>query len=120
MKPLRGCALAHPEQPPLHHLEGIGLQVDQNTQQAVLGRGQRTVGVGRVATGRARLRVKAPVGHMGLERGLKGRHYLPKLVHRETGQIEHLCRAGLQIGAPSRAHGNGLLSLEAQYTINRD
>ena len=29
MNPLMGFALAHPEQPPLHHLEGRGLQVDQ-------------------------------------------------------------------------------------------
>ena len=26
MNPLMGFALAHPEQPPLHHLEGIGLR----------------------------------------------------------------------------------------------
>ena len=69
-----GCALAHPEQPSLHHWEGRGLQGDQDTQQSVLGHGQRTVGVGRVATGRARLPIEAPVGHMGLERGLKGQH----------------------------------------------
>ena len=57
---------------------------------------------------------------MRLERSLKGRDYLPKLVHGQTGQIEHLGRAALQIGEPSRAHGDGLLSLEAQHTINRD
>jgi hypothetical protein len=35
MKPLMGCALAHPEPPPLHHLEGIRLQVDQEKQQPI-------------------------------------------------------------------------------------
>jgi hypothetical protein len=73
MNPLMGFALAHPEQPPLHHLEGIGLQVDQDTQQPILRGRQRTVLVGRVSTGSARLPVEAPVSHMGLERGLKGR-----------------------------------------------
>jgi hypothetical protein len=64
--------------------------------------------------GRARRPVEAPVGPMGEERGLKGRHSRPTLVHRETGHIEHFGRAGLQIGDPSRAHGGGLLLLEAQ------
>jgi len=73
MNPLMRFALAHPQQPPLHHLEGISLQVDQDTPQPILGGRQWTVLVGRVPTGRARLPVEAPVGHMGLERGLKGR-----------------------------------------------
>jgi hypothetical protein len=72
MNPLMGCALAYPEQPPLHHLKGIGLQVDQEKQQPILGRGQGTVRVGRVPTGGARSSIEAPFGHMGLERGLKG------------------------------------------------
>jgi hypothetical protein len=38
----------------------------------------------------------------------------PKRLHRETGPLEHLCREGLQIGEPSRAQGDGLLSLEAE------
>jgi hypothetical protein len=37
---------------------------------------------------------------MGLEGGLKWGDQLPQLVHGETGQIEHLCRAGLEIGEP--------------------
>jgi hypothetical protein len=50
---------------------------------------------------------------MSLERGLKGQDQLLKFLHRETGQIEHLCRTGLEIDEPSRSHGGGLLSLEA-------
>jgi hypothetical protein len=38
----------------------------------------------------------------------------------ETGRIEHLCRAGLQIGKPSSSHGAGLLSSEAQQSTNLD
>jgi hypothetical protein len=30
MNPLIGLALVHPEQPPLHHLEGIGFEVGQD------------------------------------------------------------------------------------------
>ncbi len=37
MNPLMGFALAHPEQPPLHDLERIGLQVDQDEQESILG-----------------------------------------------------------------------------------
>ena len=57
---------------------------------------------------------------MVLECGLKGWHQLPKLIQRETSQIEHLGRTGLEISEPSRSHGGGLLSLEAQDIINRD
>jgi hypothetical protein len=120
MNPLMGVTLAHPAQSPLHDLEGIGLQGDQDTQPSVLRRGQGTVLLSRVLTGRARSSIEAPVGHVGLERGLKGWDQLPKLVPRETGQIQDLRGAGLQIGKPSTAHGCDLLSLEAQHTINRD
>jgi hypothetical protein len=113
MKPLMGLALAHPKQPPLPHLQGIGFQVDQDTQQPILGGRQRTVRVGRIPPGRARLPIEAPRSHMSLERGLKGQDQLLKFLHRETGQIEHLCRTGLEIDEPSRSHGGGLLSLEA-------
>jgi hypothetical protein len=93
MNPLMGFALAHPEQPSLHHLEGVGLQIDQDTQQPVLGGRQRTVRVGRIPPGGARRPIEAPEGHMGLEGSLKGRDSRRNLVHGETGQIKHLCRA---------------------------
>jgi hypothetical protein len=32
MNPLMGFALAHPEQPPLHHLEGISFQIGYDKQ----------------------------------------------------------------------------------------
>ena len=71
--PLMRFALAHPEQPPLYDLEGRGLQVDQEKQQTVLGRGQRTVLVGRVPSGDAWLAIETPKGHMGPKGRLKGR-----------------------------------------------
>jgi hypothetical protein len=67
-----GLALAHPEQPSLHHLERIRLQVDQDKQQPILRRRQRTVRIGRVPAGGARPPIEAPCGHMRFERGLKG------------------------------------------------
>jgi len=37
---------------------------------------------------------------MRFERGLKGWDQALKLIEGETGQIEYLCRAGLEIGEP--------------------
>jgi hypothetical protein len=73
MNPLMGFALAHSKQPPLHDLEGIGLQVDEDKQQPILGGRQRTVRVRGVPAGSTQLPIEAPVGHMHLKRGLKGR-----------------------------------------------
>jgi hypothetical protein len=67
------CALAQAEPPPLHHLEGRGLQGDQEKQPPLLRARQRTVLLGRVPPGRARLPGEAPVGPMGWARGFKGR-----------------------------------------------
>jgi hypothetical protein len=120
MELLMGLALAHLEEPPLHDLERICLPIHQDEQQSILRRGEGTVLRGALTTGGARLPIKAPEGHMGLKGGLKRRDYRLKLVHRETGQIEHLCRAHLQIGEASSSHSGGLLSSEAQDTINRD
>ena len=39
VNPLMGLALAHPEQPPLHDLEGVRLQVDEDKEQPILRRG---------------------------------------------------------------------------------
>ncbi len=95
-----GFALAHPEQPPLHHLEGVRLQVDQDKQQPIRRRGQRTALLGRVPAGGTRPPIEAPFGHMRLERGFKRRDQLPKLLNGKTGSIEHLCGAGLDVGKP--------------------
>ena len=57
---------------------------------------------------------------MRLERGLKGRDQLLKLVEGQAGEIQELRGAGLHIGEPYTGHAWCLLSWEAQYTINRD
>jgi len=100
MNPLMGFALAHLEQPPLHDLERIGLQVDQDEQQPILWRGQRAVLVGGIPADGAGPPIEAPQGHMRLECRLKGEDQVLQLIDGETGQIEHLCRAGLEIGEP--------------------
>jgi hypothetical protein len=38
MDPLVGLALAHAEQASVHHLEGIGFEVDQDEEQAIFRR----------------------------------------------------------------------------------
>lgn len=113
MNPLMGFTLTHAEQPSLHNLQGIGLQIDQDKEPSILGCRQRTVRVRRIPARDAGLPIETPVGHMGLKGSLKGWDQLPQLVHGETGQIEHLCRAGLELDEPSRSHDHGLLSLEA-------
>ena len=76
------------------------LQVDQDKQQPILGRGQRAVLVRRVPAGGARLSIEAPLRHMRLECRLEREDQMLKLLDGETGQIEHLCRAGLDVGEP--------------------
>ena len=60
------------------------------------------------------------MGHLALIRGLKGEDQPLKLVHGETGKIQDLRRASLEIDDPSHSHSGSLLSLEAQYTLNQD
>jgi hypothetical protein len=52
-----------------------------------------------------------------VERRLEGRDEELKLVERQAGEIEELCRAGLHIGELLTGHMWCLLSREAQYTI---
>ena len=120
MHPLMGWALAPAAQSSLQDLEGIGLQVDQEPSEPILGCRQRAGVVGGVPTGGAWGSVETPCGHMGLEGGLTRCHQRPKRLQRETGHIQDLRRAGLESGEPSRAHGGGLLSLETKNNTNRD
>ena len=80
-------------------------------------RRERTVLIHREPAGGPRFPIEAPRGKMRLERGLKGRDEALKLVERQAGEIEELCRAGLHIGEPYIGHTWCLLSWEAQYTI---
>ena len=117
MDPLIGFALAHAEQAPLDHLEAVCLQVREQEEQPVFRRRQGAVFVHGKLTGGAGFPIEAPRRHVGLERRLEGRDEELKLVERQAGEIEELCRAGLHIGELDTGHTSCLLSWEAQYTI---
>src|SRR5215475_1340752 len=111
MNPLMRFALPHAEQASLDDLERIRFQVGQNKQQPVFGGPQGTVLIdGKSACG-ARFPIEAPCRHPCLERRLKGRNQLLKLVERQAREIQELYRAKLQLGKPYTSHGSCLLSL---------
>src|SRR5882672_7719524 len=93
------------------HLEGIGLQVDQDKQEPIFRCRQGTVLVDSKPARGPRLPIHAPCRHLGVERRLEGRDQLLKLVERQAGEIQDLHRAGLQLGKPYTSHGSCLLSL---------
>jgi len=120
VNPLIRFALAHAKQAPLHHLEGIGFQVDQNEEQPIFGGWQGAVLIDGKLAGRPGLPIEALHGHVRLERGLKGRDQLLKLVEGQARQIQELHGARLHVGEPYTGHLGCLLSWETQYIINRD
>jgi hypothetical protein len=86
--PLMGFALAHAEQAPLDHLEGIGLQGDENKPQPGFGRWQGAVLRDGKPAGGPGCAIEAPRGHRGLERHLERRDELLKLLARHAGHIQ--------------------------------
>src|SRR5437879_5322137 len=111
MNPLMRFALPHAEQASLDDLERIRLQVDQDKQQPVFGCPQGAVLIDGKSAGGARFPIEAPRRHPGVERGIEGRDQLLKLVEGQTGEIQELCGARLQLGEPYTCHGLCLLSL---------
>jgi len=90
--PLIRFALNHPEQAPLHDLERIRFQVDQDEQEPIFRRRQGAVLVhGKPARG-PRLSIHAPRRHTDLERGLEGWDQLLKLIEGYAGEIQGLHR----------------------------
>src|SRR5712691_3211836 len=104
-------ALDHAEYAPVHHLEGRGLQGDQEKQEPIFRCRQGTVLVDSKPARGPRLPIHAPCRHLGVERRLDGRDQLLKLVERQAREIQELHRAGLQLGKPYTSHGSCLLSL---------
>jgi len=100
MNPLIGFALHHPEQAPVHHLESIGFEVDQDEQEPIFRCREGAVFVDGKPASRPRFPIHLPRRHTGLKRGLEGRDQLLKLVERQAGEIQELHRAGLQRGEP--------------------
>jgi hypothetical protein len=111
VNPSIGFALHHPEQAPLHDLERLRFQGDQDKQEPIFRCRQGAVLVdGKPARG-PRLPIHAPRRHPGVERRLEGWDQLLKLVERQAREIQERYRAGLQRGEPSTSHGSCLLSL---------
>jgi hypothetical protein len=100
VNPLIRFALTHAKQTPVHHLERIGFQVDQNEEQAIFWRRERTVLVHREPAGGPGFPIEAPRRHVCLERGLEGRDQHLKSLQGQTREIEELCGAGLYINEP--------------------
>src|SRR4030095_9640229 len=117
VNPLIRFALAHTKQAPLHHLERIGFQGDQDEKQPICGCREWTVLVHHESASGPRFSIETPRGHVRPERGLEGWHQRLKFLQGQTREIEKLGGAGLYIGEPYTGHGWCLLSWEAQYTI---
>ena len=100
MDPLIGFALAHAEQAPLDHLNGVGLQVGEQEEQPIFRRWQRAGPVHGEPAGGSGFPIEAPRRHMGLERGLEGRDQLLKLLQGQAGEIEELRRGRLHVSEP--------------------
>jgi hypothetical protein len=111
------CALAHTKQTPLHHLERIGVEINEDEEQPIFRCRQGAVFIDGKLAGGPGFPIEAPHGHMRLERGLEGRDQSRKFLKGQTGEIQELCGAGLHIDEPYTGHPWGFLSWEAQYTI---
>jgi hypothetical protein len=94
VNPLIRFALHHPEQAPLHDLERIRFQGDQDEQEPIFRRRQGAVFVHAQLARGPRLPIHPPRCHTGVERGLEGRNELLKLVEGYAGEIQELHRAG--------------------------
>jgi hypothetical protein len=84
----------------MHHLEGVGFEVDQDEQEAVFRCREGAVFVDAKPARGPRFPIHPPCRHAGVERGLERRDELLKLVKRQAGEIEKLQRAGLYVGEP--------------------
>jgi hypothetical protein len=98
--PLVGLALAHAEQASWDDVQRVGFQGDQKEEQPVLRRRQGAVLIHAKRAGRPGFPIKAPYGHVRVERGREGRDQRLKLVQRQAGAIQEFQRAGLSLSAP--------------------
>jgi hypothetical protein len=120
VNPLIGLPLPHAEQASLHHLECRGLEGGEQEEQPSFRRRQGAVLVHAKPARGPGLPIKALRRHRRVERRLERRDQGLKRLEGHAGEIQQLRGAGLQIGAPYPGQRGGLLSWEAQDTINRD
>ncbi len=93
--PRMGCALAPAAYAPVPHLEGGGLEGDQDAQEPVCRCREGAACVDGKPARRARLPSHAPGRHPGGERGLARRDELRQRGERHAGAIQERQRAGL-------------------------
>jgi len=74
----------------VHHLEGIGFEVDQDEQKPIFWGRERTVFVDGKSARSPRFPIHPPCRHTDVERGLEGRDQLLKLLERQAGEIQEL------------------------------
>jgi hypothetical protein len=104
VNPLIGFTLAHTKQPPLHHLERIGFEVDEDKEQPIFRRRQGAVLIDSKLAGGPRFPIETLHGHVRVQRGLEGRDQRLKFLQGQTGPIQELCGAELHIGEPYTSH----------------
>jgi len=97
MNPLRCLGLAHAEQAPMEHLNGMLLEGDQHEQQPIFRCRQGTVLIGRVASRLPTPSMQGPFGHGAQKRRLKGEYQRRKLVHGQARQISQVGGMGWDI-----------------------
>jgi hypothetical protein len=100
VEPLVGFALAHAKQPPVHHLEGGGLEVGKQEKEPIFWCRQRAVLIDGELAGSAGFPIEAPRGHSGVERRLEGRDEGLEFLKGQPRKIQELRGAGLQFGEP--------------------
>jgi hypothetical protein len=117
MNALVGFALTYAEQASLDYLQGIGFEVDEDEEQPIVRCRQGAVLLDGKLAGGPGFPIKAPRGHMRLERRLEGGDQGLKLLEGQARGIQELRRTRLHIVEPNTGHTWCLLSWEAQYTI---
>ena len=119
-EPGRRLALAQGAQAPRRHLQGRGVEGDEEEAEPLFGRRQGAVWVHGKWTGGAGGPIAAPRGHRRWERRLKGRAPGLNLLAGQARASQAHRGAGLPVRAPDTGQTWCLLSWEAPYTINRD
>jgi hypothetical protein len=110
-----GFALAHAEQASLDDLEAVRLQVREQEEQPVFRRREGAVLIDGKLAGGAGFPIEAPRRHVGLERRLKGRNELLKLVEGQAGEIQKFRCTRLHIGKPWSRRTASMLPLDSGF-----
>ena len=81
MDPLGGIRLRHLEHRAVRDLEGCDLEIAEDKQQALLGRGQGRVDIAGIRARSTRFTLHGPIAHMPDKRRFKRRYQLLELIN---------------------------------------